>query len=169
MPDDERRVAKNEGSEGARSDHPISSSRSFVLFVFATIRYAVTTVPLRFAILHHTGIDSPHFDFLFEMEPSALLTTFRCPNWPPQLGDEWEERAEHRRAYLDYEGPVSNGRGHVRRVAAGTIEHVVLSSDPVTLGLALDLPDGESLDFSITNALQAGTDSTTRWVVQTLE
>jgi hypothetical protein len=28
----------------------------------------------------------------------------------------------HRKAYLEYEGPVSGGRGHVRRVAAGTCE-----------------------------------------------
>lgn len=126
-------------------------------------------MPLRFVILHHTGIDSPHFDFMFEMEPAVPLTTFRCPAWPPAIGDVWEELAEHRRAYLDYEGPVSNGRGHVRRVTVGTIEHVVLNGDPVTLGIALDVFGDESLDLSITNTLDEGTESTTRWVVQTLE
>ncbi len=29
---------------------------------------------------------------------------------------------DHRREYLDYEGPVSGDRGHVRRVAAGSFE-----------------------------------------------
>ncbi len=124
-------------------------------------------MPLRFAILHHTGIASPHFDLVFEMEPDALLTTFRCPNWPPAPGEIWEELDEHRRAYLDYEGPVSGDRGSVRRIDAGTIDHVVLASDPPTLGLALD--GRTSLDVSIAHLLVTGVDSATRWIVQTVD
>lgn len=122
---------------------------------------------LRYVILHHTGVASPHFDFMFEMEPEADLTTFRCPIWPPSPGEIWEELPEHRRAYLEYEGPVSNNRGHVRRIDAGLIDHVVLAADPPTLGLALD---GERcIDLSIAHLLEPGVDSATRWIVQTVE
>ena len=122
---------------------------------------------LRFAILHHTGVDSPHFDFMFDMEPDAPLTTFRCPAWPPTPGEIWEELPEHRRTYLDYEGPVSNNRGHVRRIDTGTIGHVVLSADPPTLGFALD--GMKPVDVSIAHLLEPGIDSQTRWIVQTVE
>ena len=124
-------------------------------------------MPLRFVILYHTGVESPHFDFMFEMEEGALLTTFRCPSWPPVVGDVLEELAEHRRAYLDYEGQISGNRGEVRRVDAGTIAHVVLASDPPTLGLALD--GKTSLDLSLSHLLEPGIDSATRWLVQTVE
>jgi hypothetical protein len=124
-------------------------------------------MPFRFVILHHTGIESPHFDFMFEMEPDALLTTFRCPFWPPVPGEIWEELPEHRRAYLDYEGPVSGDRGHVRRIDAGTINHVVLATDPPTLGFAMD--GIEQLEVSIGHLLEPGIDSATRWIVQTVE
>jgi hypothetical protein len=122
---------------------------------------------LRFVILHHTGIDAPHFDFLFEMEPDALLTSFRCPTWPPLPGDVWEEMPEHRRDYLEYEGPVSGHRGDVRRIDAGTINHVVLATDPPTLGVALEAI--RPLDISIAHAFEPGVDSATRWRVQTVE
>lgn len=119
---------------------------------------------LHFVILHHTGIAPPHFDFMFEMEPEALLTTFRCLTWPPAVGDVWEELAEHRRAYLTYEGPVSGDRGHVRRIDAGTLNHVVLAAEPPTLGLTMEGSNARSI--AIAHRFDA--DSTTRWVVQSV-
>lgn len=44
--------------------------------------------------------------------------------------------AEHRRAYLEYEGPVSGNRGAVRRVAGGSYK--VLQNDPDTLVVELE-------------------------------
>ncbi len=43
-----------------------------------------------------------------------------------QLGTRLDD---HRAAYLDYEGPVSNGRGHVRRLEQGHILEWVCTGD----------------------------------------
>jgi hypothetical protein len=74
---------------------------------------------LRYAILHHTQIPSPHFDLLFQSTPCSPLITWRSPIWPILNPTPLERLADHRPAYLDYEGPVSNNRGEVRRIAAG--------------------------------------------------
>ena len=63
-----------------------------------------------------------------------------------------ERLADHRLAYLDYEGPVSGDRGHVRRLDAGTfavrqdssnVWEVELSGAVVSgiLSLERDAPD----------------------------
>jgi len=74
----------------------------------------------RYAVLRHEGVPDPHFDVLFERAPGSPLVAFRSPAWPvPAGGVELTALPDHRGAYLDYEGPVSGGRGHVRRVAGG--------------------------------------------------
>lgn len=85
--------------------------------------------PLRYAVLHHTGHGEPHFDVMVERAPGGPLRTWRVPRWPTEPGDPWTPLPDHRRVYLDYEGPVSEGRGEVRRVAGGTVE------DPAALGV----------------------------------
>ena len=92
---------------------------------------------MRFAILHHTGIPSPHFDLLIETSPDALLLTFRLEAWPIAAPTDILRQADHRRLYLDYEGPISNNRGHVRRVAAG--ECALSTFTPTTVDLTLHL------------------------------
>ena len=71
----------------------------------------------RFVILTH---DSPvlHWDLM--LEQGEILRTWRLAA-PPADGQviEAEALADHRRHYLDYEGPVSGGRGNVTRFAAG--------------------------------------------------
>ena len=78
--------------------------------------------PLRFVILRHEGINPPHFDLMFESSPGSDLRTFRCFEWPPNPGADLLALANHRRAYLEYEGPVSGNRGQVRRVLSGTCQ-----------------------------------------------
>lgn len=76
---------------------------------------------LRYAVLHHTGVDAPHYDLLFETAAGSPLTTYRVDRWPMETGAVLVERlADHRRIYLDYEGPISGNRGTVRRVSQGT-------------------------------------------------
>ncbi|MCC7350946.1 MAG: hypothetical protein IT446_10275 [Phycisphaerales bacterium] len=76
-------------------------------------------MPLRFVILHHQGIESPHYDLMIETAEGSALSTWRLDRWPPADGDVVTPLPDHRRAYLDYEGPISDNRGHVRRIAAG--------------------------------------------------
>jgi hypothetical protein len=72
----------------------------------------------RYVILEH---DFPvrHWDFM--LESGDGLRTWRLAA-PPRPGATVaaEPLSDHRRAYLDYEGPVSGGRGTVTRWDAGT-------------------------------------------------
>jgi hypothetical protein len=76
--------------------------------------------PLRYAILRHEGIDDPHFDLLFETAPGSLLLAFRAACWPIDQSASLERLPDHRRIYLDYEGSISDNRGHVKRIESGT-------------------------------------------------
>ncbi len=72
----------------------------------------------RYVILEH-DFPSRHWDFM--LESGDVLKTWRLAA-PPQPGSAVaaEPSFDHRRAYLDYEGPVSGGRGTVTRWDAGT-------------------------------------------------
>ena len=54
-----------------------------------------------------------------------------------------ESLPNHRRAYLDYEGPISGDRGSVRRVAAGMFELLHESPTEWVARLLGDTIDGE--------------------------
>ena len=73
----------------------------------------------RFVILHHDSPRGEHFDFMLEAGDS--LKTWALPR-PPEAGVEidCDALADHRLAYLDYEGPVSGERGAVTRWDRGT-------------------------------------------------
>jgi len=82
-------------------------------------------VERRFVILEHVGHGPAHFDLMLEQDGAALATwqLDRVPGDLPAGGMMSARRlADHRREYLSYEGPVSRGRGRVRRVEAGTYE-----------------------------------------------
>lgn len=93
-----------------------------------------------YAVLHHTGVDPEHYDILFETSPTARLATFRSPTWPLTVRTVLERLPDHRRDYLLYEGPVSNNRGHVRRVASGTASHKLWSQTHIMLTLEPEIP-----------------------------
>jgi hypothetical protein len=88
----------------------------------------------RYVILEH---DHParHWDLLLEAGP--VLRAWRL-HVPPQPGRAVPASAsfDHRRLYLDYEGPVSGGRGTVARWDAGTFELEEESRDCLRLRLA---------------------------------
>ena len=71
----------------------------------------------RFVLLEH---DHPtlHWDLMLEM--GGVLWTWRLDAIPrPGTPCGAVRIADHRRRYLDYEGPVSGDRGTVKRVAGG--------------------------------------------------
>ena len=78
--------------------------------------------PLRFVVLHHAGIDDPHFDFMFETSGESQLTTFRLPQWPLHETQPAVKLRDHRRVYLTLQGDISLGRGRVDRVDEGEIQ-----------------------------------------------
>ncbi len=76
------------------------------------------STPNRFVVLRHDSPAGVHFDFMLDV--GDALKTWSLSQ-PPQPGLEIAATplADHRRAYLDYEGPVSNDRGSVIRCDAG--------------------------------------------------
>ena len=80
----------------------------------------------RFVILEH---DHPllHWDFMLEHD--GVLKTWRLPAPPTDLPRTALAIGDHRLAYLDYEGPVSGGRGTVKRWDAGAVDVVGISNE----------------------------------------
>ncbi len=88
----------------------------------------------RFVVLTH---DHPFLHWDLMLDNGEALRTWRLSR-PPDADDDVsaEPLADHRRAYLDYEGPVSGGRGEVRRWDAG--DFLLLEEDAGRLRLRLD-------------------------------
>lgn len=73
-----------------------------------------------YVILEH---DHPTLHWDLMLDTGTVLRTWRL-SAPPQAGqtDSVTALGDHRRAYLDYEGPVSGDRGQVKRWDWGTYE-----------------------------------------------
>jgi DNA polymerase ligase (LigD)-like protein len=72
----------------------------------------------RFVILEH---DHPALHWDLMLETGAVLRTWRLEAPPePDTAVRAEPLTDHRLLYLDYEGPISGGRGAVRRWDAGS-------------------------------------------------
>jgi hypothetical protein len=116
-----------------------------------------TSTPLRFVVLHHTGVAQPHFDLMFETGPGSALATWRSAVWPIVKATPLERVADHRRDYLQYEGAVSGGRGEVRRVLADQFQLAVAADghwEVVTAqGLRLRLRRYERSDLWVGEAI----------------
>lgn len=90
----------------------------------------------RTVVLLHTRPGQPdHFDWLIDQPEHThehRLITFRTPHRPDQQPSFDAEKApDHRAFYLDYEGPLSQDRGEVSRVAQGTVLEWHMSSNAI--------------------------------------
>ena len=88
----------------------------------------------RFVVLTH---DHPflHWDLL--LEAGTALRTWRLHRPPDAAGPVAAEALpEHRREYLTYEGPVSGGRGEVRRWDSGEFTLLAETDERVDVQLA---------------------------------
>ena len=115
-------------------------------------------VPNRFVILHHLAPTGEHWDLMLE-QPDCLFT-WRMSAEPVDRDAcpiECLRINEHRKRYLEHEGPISGGRGIVSRVDQGTYQ--CLSADEN--GWILNL-QGRRLrgDFSL---LRSDPASQSRW------
>jgi len=85
----------------------------------------MSTMP-RFVLHAHSGFGPTHYDLMIEQARS--LATWQFQTDPSGLADEERQKssplpcrqiADHRKAYLDYQGPVSKGRGIIDRIDSG--------------------------------------------------
>ena len=75
----------------------------------------------RFVVLRHTDRQGTHFDLMIDQKDGLATWKFTAPPEQAPRGPLPCTRiADHRRTYLDYEGPVSGDRGGVVRHDAGT-------------------------------------------------
>ncbi len=78
-------------------------------------------------LLHELPNGTSHVDWMIACDQAGResLISFRLPrridDLKPGQRMPAERIADHRPAYLDYEGPVSDKRGSVRRLAWGTV------------------------------------------------
>lgn len=95
-------------------------------------------------VLLHTLPDrSHHFDWLIDQPARGderRLITFRCAARPDHAHAPFQavRLPLHRAHYLDYQGPVSRGRGHVTRVAVGEIERLEIHDNRLDLTVRWD-------------------------------
>ncbi len=78
-------------------------------------------------LCHELPDGSRHVDWMIARDPRGRgrLITFRLPGRVDNLPDGERMNAQeiglHRSVYLEYEGPVSRGRGRVERLRAGRV------------------------------------------------
>ena len=124
-------------------------------------------VSFRFGVLYHQmPADSgraSHWDLLLEQppEPGSGLLTFEVSVPPKEWGNSTFVRKlpNHRPLYLHYEGPLSDDRGIVTRILAGTIQWKVQTLDLLVIAVQSDtLPSafssGTDRDFKIQGELK---------------
>jgi len=87
----------------------------------------------RFVILEH---DHPSLHWDLMLESGEVLRTWRLTR-PPEPGRAVSATAtfDHRRVYLDYEGPISGNRGQVSRWDYGTFSWRESEEDRLELEL----------------------------------
>ncbi|MCC6228949.1 MAG: hypothetical protein IT432_06965 [Phycisphaerales bacterium] len=85
-------------------------------------------------ILRHDTPDGGwHFDWMILLECGRLMT-FRVVERPDEAHRFAGVRlADHRVAYLDYEGEISGGRGRVTRVARGQVRLTEVNHERVVV------------------------------------
>jgi DNA polymerase Ligase (LigD) len=93
----------------------------------------------RFVILEHDW-PTRHYDLM--LEAGSVLRSWRLAALP-EMGQtiNAEPIGNHRLAYLDYEGPVSGGRGDVKRIDFGTCEIVQETANRLIVRLQGQLTD----------------------------
>ncbi len=87
----------------------------------------------RFVVLEHTW-NGVHFDVMLE-NAGALRTWAVDEEIRPEIALKARALPDHRLVYLDYEGPISGDRGHVRQWDRGTYERILWEADRVVVRL----------------------------------
>ena len=97
-------------------------------------------------LMRHETKAGGHYDWMLQTPASvkdlnARLWTARVnlPSWCWSNQSPWdlEMIGEHRSAYLTYEGPLTGGRGTVRRVDSGWVEPHLWSPDRIVFDMGM--------------------------------
>ena len=101
----------------------------------------------RFVLLRHESSETGHWDLM--LDTGDALATWQLLDDPHALGSgapaaplRARRLRDHRRAYLDHEGPVSRHRGQVTRVDGGEYAMLAQEPDSWTVRLAGSLLNG---------------------------
>lgn len=109
----------------------------------------------RFVVLAHDW-PSPHFDLMLEC--NGTLRTWRLPEAPhPGCAIPAEPLPDHRRRYLEYEGPVGSNRGWVVQWDKGTYDVDTMTAEELSVHL-----HGSKLH----GAVRIGCESPDHWSVE---
>jgi hypothetical protein len=115
----------------------------------------------QFVILSH-NYPHLHWDLLIEEPGREMLRTWRLKRPPgSDAAVPAEALPDHRRMYLDYEGPISGGRGEVQRWDFGEYEALSETEDQIEIRLSgrriagdavLTLQEGSQWTFQFTGS-----------------
>ncbi len=117
--------------------------------------------PRRFVVQQHDLSAGPHWDLM--LEHGEVLATWQLtapPEVAAALPTAARRLAEHRKIYLDYEGPVSHDRGHVHIVDTGTYVLLAAGESEWRVELAGRILQGT---FQLTRNADGGADE---WTLQ---
>ncbi|USN97883.1 MAG: hypothetical protein H6810_06710 [Phycisphaeraceae bacterium] len=93
---------------------------------------------------HATSDGGMHLDWLIERpgtDAEHRLITFRCEHDPTDCAEWMGERlADHRAVYLDFEGPISGGRGTVHRIWSKACRVLIATADRIVVQMDGPMP-----------------------------
>lgn len=98
---------------------------------------------MRFVVQEHRKDRNVHWDLM--LQEGEHLATWKVPASPTQWGGmplPCQKIFDHRLKYLTYEGPLSDNRGEVCIVVAGTYQPVQISDDQWQVRLESDSMSG---------------------------
>ena len=119
----------------------------------------------RFAVLKHVRETDIHWDLLLQLPDRPLLATWQIRLDPVR----WEhengpipalELPDHRLVYLDFQGDISGGRGHVSHIDGGKIEIARGEKNIITCFLRGQLLHGST---SLKRMMVEGETSSRQW------
>ena len=96
---------------------------------------------LRTVLLKHDAPAGVHYDWMLEPPGTGLQRLWTCrvywpvAQWPTKGTWEVEVIAPHRRDFLDYQGPLTHGRGTVSRIERGLYTQLTWLDDRLELDL----------------------------------
>ncbi len=99
-------------------------------------------MPLRYVVLRHDAPRGLHWDFMLEL--GNALATWALTE-PPDAAPVVAASAlpDHRMDYLDYEGPITGGRGSVTRWDRGGYRRKRWEAEEVVVDVAGEILRGE--------------------------